>query len=72
MVAVMDVSFRKLRCATANAIANATANTTVCLRVLTFDPRLQSDSTGKLGFHEFKYLWGNIKRWQVGVATSPW
>lgn len=26
---------------------------------------LQSDSTGKLGFHEFKYLWNNIKRWQV-------
>lgn len=25
----------------------------------------QSDSTGKLGFHEFKYLWNNIKRWQV-------
>ncbi|KAF0030912.1 hypothetical protein F2P81_017643 [Scophthalmus maximus] len=26
---------------------------------------LQSDSTGKLGFHEFKYLWNNIKRWQL-------
>ncbi|CAG02101.1 unnamed protein product, partial [Tetraodon nigroviridis] len=25
---------------------------------------MDSDSTGKLGFHEFKYLWGNIKRWQ--------
>uniref|UniRef100_A0A3B3RSU5 Calpain, small subunit 1 b n=1 Tax=Paramormyrops kingsleyae TaxID=1676925 RepID=A0A3B3RSU5_9TELE len=24
----------------------------------------QGDSTGKLGFHEFKYLWNNIKRWQ--------
>uniref|UniRef100_A0A8C1HEC0 Calpain small subunit 1-like n=1 Tax=Cyprinus carpio TaxID=7962 RepID=A0A8C1HEC0_CYPCA len=24
----------------------------------------QSDSTGKLGFEEFKYLWNNIKRWQ--------
>ncbi|TRY92997.1 hypothetical protein DNTS_011609, partial [Danionella cerebrum] len=24
----------------------------------------QSDSTGKLGFDEFKYLWNNIKRWQ--------
>uniref|UniRef100_A0A8C6SN02 EF-hand domain-containing protein n=1 Tax=Neogobius melanostomus TaxID=47308 RepID=A0A8C6SN02_9GOBI len=26
---------------------------------------MDSDSTGKLGFHEFKYLWENIKRWQV-------
>ncbi|XP_068601366.1 calpain small subunit 1b [Brachionichthys hirsutus] len=25
---------------------------------------MDSDSTGKLGFHEFKYLWENIKRWQ--------
>ncbi|XP_059186396.1 calpain small subunit 1b [Centropristis striata] len=25
---------------------------------------MDSDSTGKLGFHEFKYLWNNIKRWQ--------
>ncbi|XP_032446196.1 calpain small subunit 1-like isoform X2 [Xiphophorus hellerii] len=25
---------------------------------------LDSDSTGKLGFHEFKYLWNNIKKWQ--------
>ncbi|CAM4615135.1 unnamed protein product [Lepidochelys kempii] len=25
---------------------------------------LQSDTTGKLGFEEFKYLWGNIKKWQ--------
>ncbi|XP_034024102.1 calpain small subunit 1b [Thalassophryne amazonica] len=25
---------------------------------------MDSDSTGRLGFHEFKYLWNNIKRWQ--------
>ncbi|XP_046892296.1 calpain small subunit 1-like isoform X2 [Hypomesus transpacificus] len=25
---------------------------------------MDSDSTGKLGFHEFKFLWDNIKRWQ--------
>jgi len=30
---------------------------------------MDSDSTGKLGFHEFKYLWNNIKRWQ-GVYLS--
>lgn len=28
-------------------------------------PLLQSDTTGKLGFEEFKYLWNNIKKWQV-------
>ncbi|XP_029475931.1 calpain small subunit 1 [Rhinatrema bivittatum] len=26
---------------------------------------LDSDSTGKLGFEEFKYLWNNIKKWQA-------
>ncbi|XP_029027459.1 calpain small subunit 1b [Betta splendens] len=30
---------------------------------------MDSDSTGKLGFHEFKYLWNNIKKWQ-GVYLS--
>uniref|UniRef100_A0A3Q3WKB1 EF-hand domain-containing protein n=1 Tax=Mola mola TaxID=94237 RepID=A0A3Q3WKB1_MOLML len=30
---------------------------------------MDSDCTGKLGFHEFKYLWNNIKRWQ-GVYIS--
>ncbi|OCT68135.1 calpain small subunit 1 [Xenopus laevis] len=25
---------------------------------------MDSDSTGKLGFEEFKYLWDNVKKWQ--------
>ncbi|KAG8448913.1 hypothetical protein GDO86_015837 [Hymenochirus boettgeri] len=25
---------------------------------------MDSDSTGKLGFEEFKYLWNNVKKWQ--------
>uniref|UniRef100_A0A4W5QIU7 Calpain, small subunit 1 a n=1 Tax=Hucho hucho TaxID=62062 RepID=A0A4W5QIU7_9TELE len=27
------------------------------------------DSTGKLGFHEFKHLWNNIKKWQCVYKT---
>ncbi|XP_029922639.1 calpain small subunit 1-like [Myripristis murdjan] len=30
---------------------------------------MDSDSTGRLGFHEFKYLWNNIKKWQ-GIYKS--
>uniref|UniRef100_A0AAY4EAK3 EF-hand domain-containing protein n=1 Tax=Denticeps clupeoides TaxID=299321 RepID=A0AAY4EAK3_9TELE len=30
---------------------------------------MDSDSTGKLGFHEFKHLWNNIKKWQ-GIYKS--
>ncbi|XP_020790251.2 calpain small subunit 1a [Boleophthalmus pectinirostris] len=26
---------------------------------------MDSDSTGKLGFHEFKHIWNNIKKWQA-------
>lgn len=38
---------------------------TLCLLSLTL---FQSDSTGKLGFHEFKHLWNNIKKWQASTA----
>ncbi|XP_020320610.1 calpain small subunit 1-like [Oncorhynchus kisutch] len=30
---------------------------------------MDSDSTGKLGFHEFKHLWNNIKKWQGVYKT---
>nr|XP_040038413.1 calpain small subunit 1-like [Gasterosteus aculeatus aculeatus] len=30
---------------------------------------MDSDSTGKLGFHEFKQLWDNIKKWQGVYKT---
>ncbi|XP_034746166.1 calpain small subunit 1a isoform X1 [Etheostoma cragini] len=30
---------------------------------------MDSDSTGKLGFHEFKHLWDNIKKWQGVYKT---
>ncbi|XP_004076077.1 calpain small subunit 1 [Oryzias latipes] len=30
---------------------------------------MDSDSTGKLGFDEFKYLWNNIKKWQAVYKT---
>ena len=26
---------------------------------------MDSDTTGKLSFKEFKYLWNNIKKWQA-------
>lgn len=28
-------------------------------------PVMDSDTTGKLGFEEFKYVWNNIKTWQA-------
>uniref|UniRef100_A0AAQ4RN27 Calpain, small subunit 1 a n=1 Tax=Gasterosteus aculeatus aculeatus TaxID=481459 RepID=A0AAQ4RN27_GASAC len=31
--------------------------------------KMCSDSTGKLGFHEFKQLWDNIKKWQGVYKT---
>ncbi|KAL0994647.1 hypothetical protein UPYG_G00125310 [Umbra pygmaea] len=30
---------------------------------------MDSDSTGKLGFYEFKHLWNNIKKWQAVYKT---
>lgn len=30
---------------------------------------MDCDSTGKLGFHEFKHLWNNIKKWQGVYKT---
>ncbi|XP_068577400.1 calpain small subunit 1-like [Cebidichthys violaceus] len=30
---------------------------------------MDSDSTGRLGFHEFKQLWNNIKKWQGVYKT---
>lgn len=44
------------------------ANATVCLSCMLSLMLFQSDSTGKLGFHEFKHLWNNIKKWQASTA----
>lgn len=40
------------------------------LMVFDLDNVIQSDSTGKLGFHEFKHLWNNIKKWQVSRGCN--
>ncbi|KAM9113722.1 calpain small subunit 1-like [Pangshura tecta] len=33
------------------------------------DETCQSDTTGKLGFEEFKYLWGNVEKWGEGACV---
>ncbi|KAM9498069.1 calpain small subunit 1-like [Salvelinus alpinus] len=45
------------------------SESTVSVRFLLTLTLLQSDSTGKLGFHEFKHLWNNIKKWQGVYKT---
>ena len=80
MVAVMDVSFLSwpvcgggqgpgcdlTKCGKSEGVW-ILSESTVSVRFLLTLTLLQSDSTGKLGFHEFKHLWNNIKKWQVSI-----
>lgn len=54
-------------------IAFLQVNATVCLSWTRWSllslMLIQSDSTGKLGFHEFKHLWNNIKKWQASTES---
>lgn len=65
MVAVMDVSFIRLLGELSFFLEGYLVQIHLFFCLTNFS---QSDSTGKLGFEEFKYLWNNIKRWQVIMA----